>query len=160
MANRILIAGETGNHCLEMSYYKAFLDAGHKVKLYDTKNAVKKYARLGQIGYKIHRFFPVEAWIRKANKDFTEAVKEFKPDLVIAFTGAEILPGSFAYIKTILPLKLALYWADPLPNMTRYIHQSLSLTDLVASYSKSSLDIFNQMGAKAVRMIDLNYMFG
>ena len=149
MPSRILIAGETGNHCLEMSYYKAFLDAGHEVKLYDTKKAVQKYARFGQLGYKIHQFFPVEAWLRKANKEFTEAVKAFKPDLVIAFTGAEILPGSFAYIKTILPLKLVLYWADPLPNMTRYIHQSLPLADLVASYSKSSLEVFSQMGAKS-----------
>ena len=100
MAKRVLIAGETGNHCLEMSYYKAFLDAGHEVKLYDTKKAVKKYARLGKLGYRVHQFLPVDAWVRKANKEFTEDVKLFKPDLLIAFTGAEILPGSFAYIKS------------------------------------------------------------
>jgi spore maturation protein CgeB len=148
VATRILIAGETGNHCLEMSYYNAFVKAGYVTKLYDTKKAVRHYARFGNLGYTIHRFFPVEAWLRKANKEFTNDVKAFNPDIVIAFTGAEILPGSFAYIKSILPVKLVWYWADPLPNLTRYIHQSLSLTDLVASYSRSSLAVFEQMGAK------------
>src|SRR6188768_390607 len=133
MSKRIMIAGEVGNHCLEMSYYDAFAAAGYEVKLYDTKTAVKKFARGGKLGYRIHQFFPVESWLRKANKEFTEEVKLFKPDLLLAFTGAEILPGSFAYIKSILPVKIAFYWADPLPNLTRYIHQSLPLTDLLAS---------------------------
>jgi spore maturation protein CgeB len=150
MASRILIAGETGNHCLEMSYYKAFQDAGHEVKLYDTKKAVMKYARLGALGYRLHQFLPVDVWIRKANKEFTEEVKLFKPDILIAFTGAEILPGSFAYIKSILPVRIAWYWADPLPNLSRYLHQGLPLADLVASYSSSSLQPFTAMGARAV----------
>lgn len=149
MSNRILIAGETGNHCLEMSYYKAFQHAGFDAKLYDTKKAVARYARGGRFGRKLHQFFPVEAWLRKANKDFTEQVKNYKPDILIAFTGAEILPGSFAYITSILPVQVAWYWADPLPNLTQYIHQSLPLTDLVATYSRSSRDVFRQMGAKA-----------
>lgn len=148
MDRRVLIAGETGNHCLEMSYYKAFLDAGYEVKLYDTKNAIKKYTRLGKLGYRIHQFLPVETWIRKANKEFTEEVKLFKPDILIAFTGAEILPGSFAYIKSILPTKIIWYWADPLPNLSRYLYQSLPLVDLVASYSSSSLGVFSRMGAR------------
>jgi len=149
MPQRIMIAGETGNHCLEMSYHKAFLNAGFETRLYDTKKAVAHYIRGGRIGSKLHQFFPVEAWLRKANKDFTEQVKEFRPDILIAFTGAEILPGSFAYIKSILPVQIVWYWADPLPNLTRYIHQSLPLTDLVASYSRSSMNVFKQMGAKS-----------
>jgi spore maturation protein CgeB len=148
MIRRVLIAGETGNHCLEMSYYKAFSDAGYEVQLYDTKSAVKNSVRGGRWGYQVHRFFPVEAWIRKANKSFCEFVKFFQPDILIVFTGAEILPGSFAYIKSILPIRIVWYWADPLPNLSRYIFQSLVLTDLVASYSKSSLPVFSQMGAK------------
>lgn len=131
-----------------MSYQKAFLELGCEVLLYDTKSAVKKYARLGKAGYRIHQFFPVESWLKKANKDFTEVVKSFRPDIVIAFTGAEILPGSFAYIKSILPLKIAMYWADPLPNLSRYIYQGLPLADLLASYSRSSLQVFGLMGAR------------
>ncbi len=149
MAKRVLIAGETGNHCLEMSYQKAFLEAGCEVLLYDTKSAVKQYARMGKLGYRVHQFFPVEAWLKKANKDFTETVKAFKPDIVIAFTGAEILPGSFAYIKSVLPVKIAWYWADPLPNLSRYIYQGLPLADLVASYSNSALKVFGLMGAQS-----------
>jgi len=149
MATRIFIAGETGNHCLEMSYYRAFLDAGHEVRLYDTTKAVKKQARLGRVGYRLHQFFPVEAWLKKANKEFTEEVKAFRPDILIAFSGAEILPGSFAYIKSILPTKIAWYWADPLPNLSRYLYLGLPLADLVASYSNSSLKAFSLMGAKA-----------
>jgi spore maturation protein CgeB len=148
MAARIFIAGETGNNCLEMSYYKAFMDAGNEVRLYDTAKAIKRYARFGRFGYRLHQFFPVEAWLKKANKDFTEEVKSFCPDIIIAFSGAEILPGSFAYIKSILPAKIIWYWADPLPNLSRYLYLSLSLTDLLVSYSNSSLKAFAQMGAR------------
>ena len=125
MTRRVLIAGVTDSHSLEMSYCKAFLNAGYEVKLYDTALAVKKYARLGKLGYRIHQFFPVEAWLKKANKEFTEEVKLFMPDILMVFSGAEILPGSFAYIKSILPTHIIWYWADPLPNLSRYLLQSV-----------------------------------
>jgi spore maturation protein CgeB len=148
MSQRIIIAGETGNHCLEMSYQQALKQAGHEVALFDTQRAVHKYARLGKLGKQLHRFFPVEAWLRKANKEFAEYVKAYNPDIIVLFTGAETLPGTIAYIKSILPVRIAWYWADPLPNLSRYIHQSLPLVDLVASYSRSSLNVFEQMGAQ------------
>lgn len=148
MLQKILIAGETGNHCLEMSYYQAFKAAGYETQLFDTQRAVHKYARLGKFGRQLHRFFPVEAWLRKANKEFAEYVKAYKPDIIVLFTGAETLPGTIAYIKSILPARIVWYWADPLPNLSRYIHQSLPLVDLVASYSHSSLKVFEQMGAR------------
>lgn len=147
MSQRILIAGETGNHCLEMSYYQACQRAGYEVQLFDTQRAVHKYAKFGKFGHQLHRFFPVDAWLRKANKEFAEYVRAFKPDTIILFTGAETLPGTIAYIKSILPTRIVWYWADPLPNLSRYIHQSLPLVDLVASYSRSSLKVFEQMGA-------------
>lgn len=131
-----------------MSYYDAFKSLGHTVELFDTKTAIINFSKPAKIGYQIHRFFPVEAWIRKANKQLAEYVSEFKPDMVIAFTGAEILPGTFAYIKTLHETKIVWYWADPLPNLTRYIHDSLPLADLVATYSKASMGVFIQMGAK------------
>jgi len=149
MTRRVLIAGVTDSHSLEMSYCKAFLNAGYEVKLYDTALAVKKYARLGKLGYRIHQFFPVEAWLKKANKEFTEEVKLFMPDILMVFSGAEILPGSFAYIKSILPTHIIWYWADPLPNLSRYLLQSVPLSDGIVSYSNSSLKAFNRMGAKS-----------
>jgi spore maturation protein CgeB len=147
MAYKILIAGETTNHCLEMSYYEAFTALGHDVKLYNTKEAIQKYVKPGKWAYSLHQFFPVEAWIRKANKDFCTVALSFKPDILMLFTGAEILPGSFAFLKSILPVRIVWYWADPLPNLTRYIQSSLPLADLIFSYSKSSLRPFEAMGA-------------
>ncbi len=148
MAKNILIVGDTGNHCLETSYYEAFHALGCEVTLFDIRKAVQKYARPGKWAYRIHQFFPVESWLRKANKELAEKVLSLKPDIIIAFTAAEVLPGTFAYIKTILPAAIVWYWADPLPNMNRYIHSSLALTDLLASYSSSSLKAFEMMGAK------------
>jgi spore maturation protein CgeB len=133
-----------------MSYYDAFRAAGHEATLFDTKQSVKRFVRPGKIGYQVHRFFPVEAWLRKANKEFVQFARKFNPDVLIAFTGAEVLPGAFAYLRSIMPVKIVWYWADPLPNLTRYIHDSLSLTDLVATYSKQSIDVFRMMGAKNV----------
>src|SRR5450432_72433 len=141
MATSILIVGETDSHCLEMSYYEAFLAMGCKVLLFDTKKKVQKYARPGKWAYRFHLFFPVESWLRKANKELAEIALSVKPDIILVFTGAQVLAGTFAYIKSVLPAAIVWYWADPLPNMSRYIHNSLALTDLVASYSSSSLEV-------------------
>ena len=147
-SKKILIAGETGNHCLEMSYYEAFRSLGHDVRLFDTRKAVIKYAKPGKLGFQVHRFLPVDAWIKKANKDLINEARSFEPHLILAFTGAEILPGTFAYLKTILSSTLAWYWADPLPNLSRYIHGSLPLADIVFSYSENSIPVFGRMGAR------------
>jgi hypothetical protein len=71
MAQRILIAGESGNHCLEMAYFDAFTALGHEVRLFDTRTAVMKYVKPNKLAYMLHRFLPVDAWIKKANKDLT-----------------------------------------------------------------------------------------
>src|SRR4051812_41376340 len=103
MSKRILIIGDTGNHCLEMSYYDAFSSLGHEITLFDITKAVQKYARPGKWAMQVHRFFPVESWIRKANKELAEAALQLKPHIVIAFTAAQVLPGTFAYIRSVLP---------------------------------------------------------
>jgi spore maturation protein CgeB len=148
MTRKILLAGETGNHCLEMSYYEAFLSLGHEVRLFDTRKAIRRYARAGSLGFQVHRFLPVDAWIKKANKDLVNTAREFKPDLILVFTGAEILPGTFAYLRTVLHSTICWYWADPLPNLSRYICGSLPVTDIVFSYSETSLPVFLQLGAR------------
>jgi len=148
MTRRILIIGETDSHCLERSYYDAFRSLGHDVTLFDTRKAIQQYARPGKWAYKLHLFFPVESWLRKASKQLAETAMAARPDLIVAFTGAQVLPGTFAFIKTMLPAPIVWYWADPLPSLHRYILSSLSVTDMVASYSNSSLEIFRTMGAK------------
>jgi len=145
---KILIVGESGNHCLEMSYLEAFRSAGHDVRLFDSRKAVMRYAKPGKLGFQVHRFLPVDAWIKKANKDLINETRTFDPHLVLIFTGTEILPGTLAYLKSILSSRLAWYWADPLPNLSRYIHGSLPFVDFVLSYSESSLPVFRQMGAR------------
>lgn len=145
---RILIAGESGNHCLETSYETAFKELGHEAAIFDTRKAVLKHARPGKLGRELHRFFPVEAWLRKANKDLVNFAVEYKPDVIFAFTNAEILPGTFAYLKVRLNLKTVWYWADPLPSMNRYIHQSLPLADLLCTYSSETVGVFQQMGVR------------
>jgi spore maturation protein CgeB len=145
---KILIAGESGNHCLETSYETAFKELGHEAVIFDTRKAVLQHARFGFVGRTLHRFFAVEAWLRKANKDLVNFAVQYKPDIIFAFTNAEILPGTFAYLKTRLNIKVAWYWADPLPSLNRYIHQSLPLTNLVCTYSNDTIEVFQQMGAQ------------
>src|ERR1700748_3517260 len=101
---RILIAGESGNSCLETSYYNSLNECGYEVELFDTKQCLRKYARFRSLGYNLHRFFPVEAWLRKANKEFAEFAINYNPNVIILFTGAEVLPGAIAYIKTRIPV--------------------------------------------------------
>lgn len=145
---RILIAGESGNNCLETSYQHAFRQLGHEAEIFDTQQAVLKHARFGAIGKKLHRFFAVEAWLRKANKDLVNFAVSYQPDVLVAFTNAEILPGTIAYLKSRMPLKTVWYWADPLPNLNRYIHASLPLADLAAVYSRNTCAVFLELGAR------------
>jgi spore maturation protein CgeB len=153
MPCKILIAGETDNHCLEVAYYRAFISLGHEVMLFDTRKALLKYTRPAKWAYHLHRFFPVDSWIRKANKELVISARDFQPDVFIAFSGAEVLPGTIAYLKSILPVKVCWYWADPLPNLNRYILGSLPLTNCLFSYSNSSLDVFRQMGVAGAAWI-------
>ena len=147
MVKTIVIAGETGNYCLETSYYNAAIDLGLEAHLFDTKKAVLAHARLGKVGQEVHRFFSVKSWVRKANKDFITFVVKRNPDLVILFTGAEILPGTIGYLRSILKTRIVWYWADPLQNLSNFILEGARFSNLVASYSKSSLGFFETMGA-------------
>jgi len=153
LKRKIIIAGETGDHSIEKSYHRAAISLGHDAYLFDTRKAVLNYARPPVIGKELHRFFPVTAWLRKSNKDFVDFVRQTDPDIVILFTGAEILPGTLAYIRTISRSRIIWYWADPLPNLSSYIREGAVFTDLVASYSRSSFDMFRKMGASTVSWV-------
>jgi spore maturation protein CgeB len=150
MSTRVLILGETGNHCLEMSYEKAFKQLGCDVQIFDTKKEVQRFARFGVLGKKVHQFFPVQAWLRKANKKIAERAISFRPDIIIAFTGAEVLPGTFAFLKSIHPVRIVWYWADPLPNLSSYFLETMPMTDLAATYSNASIPVLKNLGLKNV----------
>ena len=153
MPTRVLIIGEIGNYCLEMSYEKAFKELGCEVHLFDSKKAVLDFARFGVVGRKLHQFFPVQAWLRKANKKLAEKALSLRPDIILAFTGAEVLPGTFAFLKSTLPATIAWYWADPLPNISRYFLETMPLTDLAASYSNASVPVLRAMGFRNVMFL-------
>lgn len=147
---RVLILGESGNHCLETSFEKAFIELNCEVYLFDTRKAVHEFAHFGVIGRNLHRFFPVDAWLRKANKRIAEFALKWRPDIVISFTGAEVLPGTLAFIKSTLDVKTVWYWADPLPNMSDYFRESMCITDVAATYSNASIPVLRRMGLESV----------
>lgn len=147
MASSIVIVGETGNFCLEMSYHQAAQDLGMESYLFDSREAILGNAKFGKLGRELHRFYPLRSWLRKGNKSFVEFIMARKPEYIILFTGAEILPGTIGYLRSISNAKIIWYWADPLLSLSDYILGGAKLSHLVASYSKASLPVFEQLGA-------------
>lgn len=149
-----MIVGESGNNCLENSFEKAFKQLNCEVHIFDIKKSTESFAKPSLIGANIHRFLRIEAWTRKSNKELVNFVKKFKPNLLLGFTNAEILPGTILYLQSIMPnLIISWYWPDPLPNLSAHVYNNLPLLDCLFSYSKSSLTSFKSLGCKTVAWI-------
>ncbi|MBP6302544.1 MAG: glycosyltransferase [Bacteroidia bacterium] len=152
---KVLLAGSFNTYTLETSYKNAFTNEGHEVKVFDLPSATSKYIKFGKIGQLINSFLPVEAWIRKVNRDFVITAKEYQPDIVVTFANAELLPSSIMFLKSILPAKFVLIWPDTVFNLKSHILQSAPLYDYVASYSSTCVKVFNDYGFKKVKWIPL-----
>ncbi|MCC7159017.1 MAG: glycosyltransferase [Ignavibacteria bacterium] len=153
---KVLLAGSFGTHTLETSYKNAFIDEGLKVEAFDIPSTISKYIKFGKAGQILNTFLPVEAWQRKANRDFVIKAKEYAPDVIVIVTNALILPSSIAFLRSILPqCKMILIWPDTLFNLQSHVLQSAPLYDLVATYSSNSLNVFHALGFKKVKWVPL-----
>jgi len=161
---KILIAGALSNFCLEASYKSGFEQNGHEVKTFDIKKAIGRNVRFGKFGSVINTFLPVEAWIHKANRELVILAKEFQPDVMVCAANNEVLPGSIAFLKSILPVKVILIWPDTLLNLGKTVLSAAPLYDMVAAHSKAAVKVLSDYGFKNVRWLpfagDLEAHFG
>jgi len=161
---KILIAGAFSNFCLEASYKSGFEQNGHEVKVFDINKAIGRNVRFGKFGSIVNTFLPVSAWIHKANRELVIMAKEFQPDVLVCAANNEVLPGSLAFLKSILPVKTILIWPDTLFNLGKTVLSAAPLYDLVAAHSKAAVKVLGECGFKNVKWLpfagDLDAHFG
>ncbi len=143
----VLTSGST--YALGNFFIKALQQNSHQVVGFDLFATRSKYIRGGIIGEKINDFWPVDAWVRKANRELVVYIQQFKPDHILISGDNPILIGSLAFARSILQdLRITLFWPDTLANLTKNITHLSPLVDLVASYSKTAITQFKLLGFK------------
>jgi len=155
--NKILLVGSftSWQGALEKSYASAFESLGMQTIKFDLQKRINHYTLFGKLGLTLNRFWPVEAWIRKANREIVLAALEEKPDLIVVFGQSLVQPGTLAQIATMSNAKLIMIWPDTLVNISTQTLMCLPLYDLVASYGKHACAIFEKLGARRAEWIPL-----
>jgi spore maturation protein CgeB len=150
-----MLVGQFGPGALECSYRTAFESLGWEVSSFDIAQAIERHCRLGRWGRAFNRFVPVEAWIRKANRDLVTQTLSFLPEYLLTFGHYAVQPGALAQIRSASNSTLVHLWPDTLLNLGSDLMSCLPLFDLVASYSHASLEQLRRLGAERVAWIPL-----
>lgn len=144
---RVIVLTSGSTYALGNFFIEALRKNGHQAVGFDLFATRSKYIRGGIIGEKINNFWPVNAWLRKANRDLVVYIQKYKPDHILISGDNPLLIGSLAFARSILPdLKITLFWPDTLANLTKDITHLSPLVDLVASYSKTAIIQFKLLG--------------
>src|SRR5687768_15058219 len=98
---KILVASDLSEYALAHSFARAFSAMSIDHRAFDIGRSVRAVARLGRVGRELHRFLPVEAWMRKGNREFVLACKDYAPDLLLVFCDAPVLFGSLAFLRSV-----------------------------------------------------------
>ena len=152
----VLLVGSFAPAALERSYRHAFLDARVETTCFDLPAALRGYCRLGTLGRTFNRFVPVDPWTIKANRELVVLARRTAPDLIVVFGQNRVSSGALAQLRAMMPsLQLVLVWPDTLVNMSAATQASLPHYDLVATYSRSTVPVFERLGAQRVAWIPL-----
>lgn len=136
------------------SYGRALRRLGCEVEFWDFDAARAKQARLGRIGRFVQDLVIVEPWLKRANRDFVIAVREHRPTFVGVGATMRVTAGALAQIRASVPsTKVVLFWPDPLQNLETGNVQALPLYDLVATYTRSSIEPLLRLGARRVEWL-------
>lgn len=146
---KILVVSDSSIYAIGHSFIRALKEMGHETEIFDVQSAIDKYTKLGNIGRKVHTFWPVEAWTRKGNRELAIFFQRFRPHHVIVSGNAPVSFGTLAFWKSIAPeTTLSLFWPDMLTNLQQIHVNSARLYDQVATYSKATIPVFQQLGFK------------
>ena len=152
---KVIIVGAFGPGAFECSYVTAFEEIGCKVSSFDIVASERRYCRLGAGGRLFNKFVPVEPWIRKANREMVLEVRKINPDVLIMFGQNRILAGALAQISVMSSISAVYIWPDTLLNLNDSLIAVLPLYDLVGTYSKSTVPVFERLGGRRVAWLPL-----
>jgi glycosyltransferase involved in cell wall biosynthesis len=148
---RVSVLGRASSLGLEASYGRALAALDCKVGYFDLEAAVVRHTRLSRVGQLFNNFVPVEAWVRKANRELFLHAFDERPDVLIVPGATQVRVGALAQIKVSRPAtRLVLLWPDPLVSLERHTLESLPIYDLVVTYSRDSVGAMERLGARRV----------
>ncbi len=151
----LLIVGSDQQNTLERSYAYAFHELGWQVHFWDPVQSLSQVVRGGRIGRMFSSFVSVEPWVRKANRSLTLRAIQLQPDLVFIFSHHPIQIGALSQIRVSTKAALVHIWPDTMVNWPTELSVCLPLYDLVATYSRATVSIFEQLGARRVVWVPL-----
>lgn len=152
---RIMLVGSFASAALERSYAAAFQDLGCTVLTFDIIRLISNYCRGGRLGRLFNKFVPVETWSRKANREMVLEADKFKPHVFVVVGQNPVQVGALAQIRAMSDLRAVFIWPDTLVNLNHNVVVSLPLYDLIATYSCSTVPLFERLGAKRTEWIPL-----
>jgi hypothetical protein len=152
---RLLLAGTWGPGALERAYAGAFEQAGCEVLRFDLFSLEQRFVRLGAPGRFFNRFVPVEPWIRKANRQLILEARSFRPDVIVVVGQIRVLAGALAQALLVTRARAVCIWPDTLLHLGGERIDALPLYDLVASYSRDSVPLFERLGARHAAWVPL-----
>lgn len=155
---KVLIVSRLATDAMEGSYARAFGQLGCEVIQWDMYRALDKHTRFGRAGRLAQAFLTVEPWMAKANRDLLVAVMDLRPEILIVGGTHRVMAGTLAQIKASLPdCSLVLVWPDTLLNCYSHSIQAIPVYDLIATYSKASIDSFYRLGGRRVEWVPLGF---
>jgi spore maturation protein CgeB len=100
-------------------------------------------------------YLQVEPWTRKANRDLVLRVRTLEPDLIFTFPNTVLRAGALGQIRASTAASTVCVWPDTLVNWDTHQSVCLPLYDLVATYSQSTISVFEGLGARRATWIPL-----
>ena len=156
---KLLIISDLSPYALANSYVRTIQNDFPAINLliFDILHEQNKYIKLKPFGNYFHRFVPVEAWVRKVNRELSVFIRKNKPDLIVVFGNSPVQYSTYAFVKSLFDIPVVLYWPDTLTNLEQNQYNIAPFVDVLFSYSDSIRKLFHIMGYKNTCFLPFAY---
>lgn len=151
----LLLVGSSQENTLEKSYANAFYELGWQVHFWDPLQALRQVVRGGRLGWMLISFIEVEPWIRKVSRALVLRAIQVQPDLVLTFSHYPIRIGAISQLRASTNTTLVHVWPDTMVNWPTDLTVCLPLYDLVVTYSRATVPIFERLGTRRAMWVPL-----
>lgn len=147
----VLIVGSNSPEALEVSYSRAFQQAGWQVQFWQPSAAMGSVVWGGRLGRLFATFVRVEPWWRKANLQLIQQVDQCRPNILLIIGTHGVRAGTLAQIRVRHPRLLAYcLYPDGPHNLDDERLNGLPLFDRVMTSSPAWVQAFQSLGARNV----------
>lgn len=154
---RVFIVGDfsTWASAIESSYARALQGLGCEIHCFEINQAIARNCRYGRPGRVFNQFVPVDAWLRKANREMVVELARVKSHLMLVIGAYRVQPGALAQAVASGGVKTALVWPDTLSNLPDETIACAPLYEIVSTYSRASVPLWQRLGAAKAAWLPL-----